>query len=122
MNRLRILTSQVAGSTAFAGWYTVQLLRSSGALLADILRPAPTATPRVVRHELADRSAARVATLGALITLTPGTLALGVTDGGRALLVHSMYHADADAARAELRHLEERMLDALSAPRTGSSR
>ena len=101
----------------FLGWFSWQVLHSSGTILHDIATPGSEATARVVRMPLGSSSDAEVTLIATLITLTPGTLTLGVVpreDGGRCLLVHSMYHADSTSALADLRHMEDRMLHALA--------
>ncbi|MGJ9411477.1 Na+/H+ antiporter subunit E [Aeromicrobium sp. CF4.19] len=101
----------------FTGWFAWQVLISSGKILHDIATPGSDATARVVRMPLRSRTDAEVTLIGTFITLTPGTLTLGVVpreDGGRCLLVHSMYHADRHSALADLSHMEDRMLHALA--------
>lgn len=100
----------------FLCWYVVQVLLSAGAVLHDVLTPGRQATPRVVRMPLQSRTDVQVAAIGALITLTPGTLTLGVVEhpGGRDLLVHSMYDPDNPTAVANLRDMEARMLTAIT--------
>jgi multicomponent Na+:H+ antiporter subunit E len=101
----------------FAGWFIWQVLASSGKVLHDIATPRSDATARVVRLPLRSRTDAEVTLIAALITLTPGTLTLGTVprqDGGRCLLVHSMYHRDHASALADLSHMEDRMLHALA--------
>ena len=97
---------------AFAGWFAWQIVLSSGAVLADILRPSSRATPRVVRLDLSGAGDAHVTAISVLITLTPGTLTLGVErrpDGGRDILVHSLYHPDAATALGDLRDMDRRL-------------
>lgn len=100
----------------FVLWYIGQVFRSAGMVLRDIATPGRQATPRVVRVPLQSWTDAQVVGIGALITLTPGTLTLGVIerDGGRDLLVHSMYDADNPSAVAALRDMEARMLNAVT--------
>ena len=69
--------------------------------------------------------------LAALITLTPGTLTLGMHDAPvaaqrrrdaediRTLYVHSLYSGNADSVRVEVRELETRLLRAVR--RTGGT-
>lgn len=100
----------------FALWFAGQIVVSSWAVLVDILTPGLASTPRVVRMPLDSRSDFHIATIGTLITLTPGTLTLGVVTqeaGTPALLVHSMYHADTQATLDDLWDMERRMLHAL---------
>lgn len=106
---------------AFTGWFAWQILRSSGGVLADILSPGSRATPRVVRLPLGDAGDAHLTALGVLISLTPGTLTLGVdrmAEGGRELLVHTMYDPDEARAFASLREMDRRLVAAT----TGRSR
>ena len=69
---------------------------------------------RVVQVPLASPRDWQVAIFGGLITLTPGTLTIGVVQdaGERFLLVHSMQHASNEEARDELADMEARMLRA----------
>lgn len=100
----------------FVGWFSWQVLASSRQVLSDIATPGSHATARVVRMPLRSTTDAELTLIGVLITLTPGTLTLGVVpreDGGRCLIVHSMYHPDHETALADLHHMEDRMLHAL---------
>lgn len=97
----------------FGIWFVGQVLSSARDVVVDVMTPGSAATPRLVRLPLASETGARAAMMGALITLTPGTLTLGVVDGRHELLVHSMYHPDDDTALDNLRDMESRMLRAL---------
>lgn len=100
---------------AFAAWFVWQIVRSSGVVLVDVVTPGSRATPRIVRLGLADAGDAHVTALSVLITLTPGTLTLGaerLADGGRDILVHSIYHRDATDALADLRDMNRRFIAA----------
>lgn len=97
---------------AFSGWFAWQIVLSSGAVLADIVTPGSRATPRIVRLPLGEAGDAHVTAISVLITLTPGTLTLGVEradTGAREILVHTMYHGDAAAALADLRDMDRRL-------------
>ncbi len=100
----------------FVIWYVGQVFVSAGQVLRDIATPGRQATPRVVRTPCQSQTDFQVAAIGALITLTPGTLTIGVVEreGGRDLLVHSMYDADNPTAVENLRDMEARMLRALT--------
>ncbi|MDP3966796.1 MAG: Na+/H+ antiporter subunit E [Nocardioides sp.] len=97
----------------FAAWYLLEVVRSSWSVLSDVLTTGHRSTPRVVRLPLESIRDGHAALIGVLITLTPGTLALGVVhaaDGRRELLVHSMYHFDEPSALEDLIDMEARML------------
>lgn len=101
----------------FSLWFAGQIVTSSWAVIRDIMTPGLQGTPRVVRMPLESRSDFQVTLIGTLITLTPGTLTLGVVEhgpGSRALLVHSMYHPDTEQALDDLWDMERRMLHALA--------
>jgi len=100
----------------FTLWFGGALVTSSLAVLRDILSPGLRATPRVVRLPMGDAGDTHVTAISVLITLTPGTLALGIADGaggGRCVIVHSLYHRDAEAALTELGDMDRRMTRAV---------
>lgn len=112
---LRILMTPV-GALLFGAWFAREILRSSVTVLKDVITPGLGATPRVVRLQLGRASDTHVTLISVLITLTPGTLALGVhreADGGRTVLVHSMYHATTAEALADLQDMDDRMIRAV---------
>lgn len=97
----------------FAAWYLLEVVRSSWSVLSDVLTTGHRSTPRVVRLPVESVRDGHAALIGMLITLTPGTLTIGVVhaaDGRRELLVHSMYHHDEAGALADLADMERRML------------
>ncbi|MDO5494478.1 MAG: Na+/H+ antiporter subunit E [bacterium] len=101
---------------AFALWFAWQIVRSTGAVLADVVTPGVGATPRVVRMPLGDASDSHVAWISILITLTPGTLTIGAAEndgGGRSILVHSLYHRDAEGAITDLADMDRRMMESV---------
>lgn len=102
----------------FALWFAWQVVLSAGAVLTDVLTPGHGSTPRVVRLPLTSEHDTHTALLGMFITLTPGTLTLGVVEdagpSGQAMLVHCMYDDDAETALASLREMERHTLAAFS--------
>lgn len=104
----------------FALWYAGALARSYADLIRDGLTPGQNSTPGIVELTMRCGRDAEVTFLGVLISLTPGTLTMGAgrrdgpgDDASRVIWVHSMYHADADAAHGALREMERRMLHAV---------
>ncbi|UBH05487.1 hypothetical protein K8P10_000998 [Leucobacter sp. Psy1] len=100
----------------FGAWYVWQVLTSNVAVLRDNLTPGQHSTTGIARFRTRCRSDGEITLLGALITLTPGTLTLGTdieADGRRVLFVHGLYAPNADALRAELSRMESRMLHAV---------
>jgi multicomponent Na+:H+ antiporter subunit E len=98
----------------FLAWYAVALLSSAASVLRTILTPRMRPPLRVVQVPLAGRRDWQVVMFGGIITLTPGTLTVGVVHQGgeRFLLVHSMQHDSNEEALASLHDMEARMLRA----------
>ena len=108
-------------------WFAKEMVTSSAAVLKDNLTPGQNSTPGITAFASQCRNDYEITLLAALITLTPGTLTLGlnadstvsqadvagsvpVRTGNLTLYVHSLYAGSADATREELRTMETRML------------
>lgn len=76
----------------------LELVASSSRVAWDILTPTVYARPRVVRIPVEDLNDVAITVLANAITLTPGSLALEVSDDRQYLYVHLMYAEDRDAA------------------------
>jgi multicomponent Na+:H+ antiporter subunit E len=63
-------------------------------------------SPAIIAVPLDAESDREIVTLAVLVTLTPGTLSLKVSDDRRTLYVHEMYVADGDVERAR-QHIKE---------------
>ncbi|WP_380169450.1 Na+/H+ antiporter subunit E [Jannaschia sp. R86511] len=98
---------------AFAGYFAKQLVMANWEVVADLLTPGSRLQPGIVALPLRCRSAGEITLLSDLITLTPGTLTIDVSEGRDVMYVHGMYAPDADEFRAELTDLETRMLHAV---------
>jgi len=110
------------------GFRRVRILRLPGFLLfflkelvvanlqvaAAVVAPAGRLRPAIVAIPLRLEDDAEIALLANLITLTPGTLSLGLSDDRRTLYVHAMATASPDAFRREIRDgFEQRILEVL---------
>lgn len=99
-----------------AGTFTAQLVRSTWQVVHDILTPGLRARPGVVAVPLSLDDDAAITVLANLISLTPGTLSLDVTDDRRVLYVHTMYLGPdgADGTRRQIQDtLERRVREAV---------
>jgi multicomponent Na+:H+ antiporter subunit E len=96
----------------FAGYYMVEVARANLRVAYDVVTPAHTTRPGIVAIPLEARSNAEITLLANLITMTPGSLSLDVSDDRSVLYVHSMFVDDPDAFRAEIkREFEARVLE-----------
>ncbi|WP_436010096.1 Na+/H+ antiporter subunit E [Rhizobium sp. LjRoot254] len=75
-----------------------------------VLSPRMRFTPCAFRFPLTLTSDFQITLLANLITLTPGTLTVDVTDDRAALIVHAIDCPDPDAARREIAQGFERLI------------
>ncbi len=92
--------------TWLAAVFLYDLVVSSLAVAAEVLRPRPRNRPGIVATPLDTRSGAELLTVSSLVTLTPGTLSLDVSDDGSTLYVHGMFVEDAEELRGSVAALE----------------
>lgn len=97
-------------------WTVQAIVVSSVQVARDIIAPSPRLAPGIVILPLRSRTPMEVATLSALITLTPGTLTVTVDPDLAELWVHSMYAREPVELRAELASVEDRVLGVLRSP------
>ncbi len=98
----------------FAGFFALQLLLSSLKVAADILTPAARARPGVIGIPLDARSDGEITLLANLISLTPGSLSLDVSEDRSTLFVHVMFLDDEQAVQREIKQgFERRVLELL---------
>jgi multicomponent Na+:H+ antiporter subunit E len=76
-----------------------ELVLSAFAVMRVSMAPRIAVRPGIVAVPLRLRSAAGVTLLADMVTLTPGTTALHVSDDRTTLYVHAMDAADPDAVR-----------------------
>ena len=96
------------------GVFLVELVVSSLKVAQDVLSPRPAYRPGIVGVPMRVRSETGVLVFSSLVTLTPGTLSLDLSEDGGTLFVHAMFLDDPDALRAEIRDtLETPVLEAL---------
>ena len=101
------------------GFFLFELVVANLRVAVDVVRPRYRMTPGVIRLPLAAQSDAEIVLLAALINLTPGSVALDVSEDRSVMYVHVMYVSSPDAARAEIKHgFERRILELLGDPRS----
>lgn len=101
---------QAASFLVFIAW---ELVMSSLRVAYDVITPAANRAPAIVCVPLDVESDAEITLLANLITLTPGTIALGLSDDRRHLLVHSMFAESDEQLRHEIKQGYERRVRAL---------
>lgn len=104
---------RVPGLVVLAIWATAEIIRASAMVARDIVAPSDRLAPGVLVVPLRCRTPLEISLLSGLITLTPGTLVVGVHPRSAELWVHAMYARDPERARQELIDTETRVLRAL---------
>jgi len=98
----------------FIGYYMWELLKSNLIVAADILTRRHYMKPGVVAIPIRAETDLEITLLANLITMTPGTLSLDVSEDRKTLYIHAMYIHDIDALRADITdNLERRVLEIL---------
>lgn len=94
--------------------FLYELVVSSIAVVWDVITPSTKARPGVIAMPLDVEDEMGVLLVTNLISLTPGTLSLDVTDDRKTLFIHAMFADDPDAIRAQLKGGMERwVMDAM---------
>lgn len=105
---------RLLGLVSLALYFHWELLLSSLKVAWDVLTPVQRSRPALVRVPLEACSALEATVLANLISLTPGSLSVDISDDRRALLVHGMFVDDPDELRREIRNgMERRVLEAM---------
>lgn len=94
--------------------FLYELVVSSMQVFWDVVTPTHLARPALIEMPLDVRSDAGILLVTNLISLTPGTLSLDVSEDRRTLLIHAMFADDPDAVcRALKAGMEKWVIDAL---------
>jgi multicomponent Na+:H+ antiporter subunit E len=98
----------------FAAFFLKELLLANLRVAYDVITPGYRMRPGIIAVPLEARSDLEITLLANLITLTPGTLSLDVSDDRRVLYVHAMFVGDPEAFRREIKEgFERRVLELL---------
>ena len=106
--------SQAVDVIALIAYFLYELVVSSLRVAWHVVVPGQRSTPGIVAVPLDARTDAEITVLGNLISLTPGSLTIDVSEDRRILLVHSMFIDDPDDERRSIKSgMEKRVLEAL---------
>lgn len=98
----------------FFFFFLFELLKANLQVAFDVITPKFYMTPGIVRLPLEAKTDLEITSLANLITLTPGTLSLDVSDDRKVLYVHSMYIGDKEEFIKNIKNgFERRLLEIL---------
>ena len=95
--------SKVYFAIGLAGFFLWELILANMRLALDVATPRFQMTPGIIAVPLDATHDSEILLLAMLINLTPGSVALDVSDDRKVMYVHVMYMASADDARTEIK-------------------
>ncbi|SDR93459.1 multicomponent Na+:H+ antiporter subunit E [Gillisia sp. Hel1_33_143] len=102
----------VPKAIAFVFFFLYELLKANLEVAYEVMTPNYNMTPGIVKIPLDVRTNIEITLLANLITLTPGTLSLDVSNDKKVLYVHSMYIKDRESFIASIKNgFEKRILE-----------
>ena len=95
-------------------FFLYELVVSSLRVVWDVVTPTHYSRPGIIAMPLSVKSDGEIMTVANLISLTPGTLSLDVSDDRRTLYVHAMFVDDPEDIRRELKEgMERKVIEAM---------
>jgi multicomponent Na+:H+ antiporter subunit E len=102
---------QVAG---FIGFFVRELVLANLRVAYDVITPGYHMRPAIVAVPLDAQTDEEITLLANLLTVTPGSFSLDVSDDRKVLYVHAMYVDDPETFRREIKDgFERRVLELL---------
>ena len=95
---------------AFLVYFIYEVIVANLQVAYEVMTPNLHVTPGIVKIPLDVETDLEISLLANLITLTPGTLSLDVSDDRKVLYVHSMYIKDKDKFIHEIKNGFERRI------------
>jgi multicomponent Na+:H+ antiporter subunit E len=106
------LTARLGNFLRLAAFLVYELVLANIRMTLDVVRPGTTMRPGVIRVPLDVTTDGEILMLSALINLTPGSIALDVSDDRRTLYVHVMHIKSPEESRREIKDgFERRVLE-----------
>lgn len=96
----------------FILFYLKELVKANFHLARDILSPNMRISPGIVKINIRANSDNRILVLFNLITMTPGSLCMDISDDRKSIYVHGMYIKDRDSFEAEIKEgIEKKIME-----------
>ena len=99
---------------ALSGYFAYELVVSNLRVLWDVITPRHTSRPGIIAIPLEAKSDLEIMLVANLVSLTPGTLSIDISEDKSVLYVHVMFLDDIEKARRSIKEgLERRVLEVL---------
>jgi multicomponent Na+:H+ antiporter subunit E len=105
---------RVPKSMLLLGSFIVELVHSNLRVFWDVITPGHISRPGIVGVPLRAETEIEILLIANMISLTPGTLSIDLSDDRRTLYVHVMFLDDPDRFRKSIKDgLERRLLEVI---------
>ena len=103
---------RVPKTAQLVGYFLVELIQSNLRVFWDVITPGHISRPGIVGVPLDASTELEILLVANMISLTPGTLSIDLSEDRRILYVHVMYLDDPDRFRESIKEgLERRLLE-----------
>lgn len=107
-------------SLSYVLWILVEIVKGSLQLAKGVYSPATRSSPAIVEYPLRATTDVEIIAMASSITITPGTLVVGIAPGTleerSSLFVHVLFARSREQVMADLREMEDRLLRATRGP------
>ena len=105
---------RLPGVLRLIGFFGKELLVSNLRVLWDVITPRHISRPGIIGLPLDARTDVEIMLVANLISLTPGTLSLDLSEDRRVLYIHVMFLDDIEKTRQQIKQgLEKRILEVM---------
>ena len=95
-------------------YFFYELIVSSIEVAWDVITPAHISQPAIIAVPLDAKTNAEITVLANLVSLTPGSLSIDISDDQSHLLVHAMFVDDAECFKKQIKQgMEKQVLEAM---------
>lgn len=111
LDALKGYPARVPRFIGFIGFFLKELIQANLRVAFDIVTPPWHMKPGVIAMPLSARTEMEITMVANLISLTPGTLSLDVSDDRKVLYIHAMFLDNEEELRRNLKEMEHRALE-----------
>lgn len=103
---------KILAAIHLVAYFLMEVTITSIRVVWDVLTPTHLSEPDIIHFPLDVKSDLEIMILGNMVSMTPGSLTLDVSDDKQYLIIHAMFASDKDEVIAELKNgLERRLLE-----------
>lgn len=109
----RLYFKKVFKSISFLFYFLFELLKANLRVAYDIITPHHHMKPGILAVPLDAKSGLEITILSNVVTLTPGTLSMDVSDDRMVMYIHFMYIYNEKDARDQIKNFEKKIIEIL---------